>query len=241
MDSAIRPAAGGASAPPPQAVSPAPAAFAALAMLVLFIGSLVVAGVGSGSLPGTADRYVPARIAENLAVLTADATLQLFFGSAMIVLAITLGRYLGTHGLLAWLALVVGVVGGAEFIAAGAVLQETVFNSVFLDSRQAGELAAASGTPDLTALNLAIGVVAGGLRSAGSYSFGLAWIGWAVIGLQTGRLPRPLAIVGVVAGLGFALTNWIGPLAGPFAFFGSLIWLAGLAVVLHRRSRSGEA
>jgi hypothetical protein len=42
--------------------------------------------------------------------------------------------------------------------------------------------------------------------------------------------------VGVVAGLGFALTNWIGPLAGPLAFFGSLIWLSGLAINLFRRS-----
>jgi hypothetical protein len=28
------------------------------------------------------------------------------------------------------------------------------------------------------------------------------------------------------------------PLAGPFAFFGSLIWLSGLATVLFRRSRA---
>jgi hypothetical protein len=30
-----------------------------------------------------------------------------------------------------------GVVGGAAFIAAGAILQETVFHGVFVDSRQA--------------------------------------------------------------------------------------------------------
>ena len=82
---------------------------------------------------------------------------------------------------------------------------------MFVDSRQAAELAAATGASDLTALNLAISVVAGGMRSAGSYAFGLAWIGWAVVGARMGLLPRLLSTVGIVAGLGFALTNWIDP------------------------------
>jgi hypothetical protein len=239
MDAATSPAGLRATAPPPRAVSPVPAAYAALAVFVLFLGALVVAVVGSGALPGAADRYVPARVAENIAVLAADATLQLLLGSALIVMAVTLGRYLGTDELLGWLAMIAGVVGGAAFIAAGAIQQETVFYAVFVDSKQAGELATASGASDLTALNLAINVVAGGMRSVGSYAFGLAWIGWAVIGVRVGRLPRLLGAVGVVAGVGFALTNWIGPLAGPFAFFGSLLWLSGLAIVLFRRSRVG--
>ena len=150
----------------------------------------------------------------------------------------SLGRYLGTDGLVGWLAMIAGVVGGAAFVAAGAIQQETVFYAVFVDSKQASELATASGASDLTGLNLMITVVAGGMRSAGSYAFGLAWIGWAVIGARSSRLPRWLSAVGVIAGFGFALTNWIGPLAGPFAFFGSLIWLAGLALVLFRRSRA---
>jgi hypothetical protein len=229
MDAATSPAGLRATAPPPRAVSPVPAAYAALAVFVLFLGALVVAVVGSGALPGAADRYVPARVAENIAVLAADATLQLLLGSALIVMAVTLGRYLGTDGLLGWLAMIAG----------GAIQQETVFYAVFVDSKQAGELATASGASDLTALNLAINVVAGGMRSVGSYAFGLAWIGWAVIGVRVGRLPRLLGAVGVVAGVGFALTNWIGPLAGPFAFFGSLLWLSGLAIVLFRRSRVG--
>jgi hypothetical protein len=217
--------------------SPGHAAFAALAALVLLLGALVVAGIGSGALPGIADRFVPARVAENIAVLTADATLQLLLGTALIFMAVSLGRYLGTGGLLGWLAMIGGIVGGAAFIAAGAIQQETVFYAIFVDSKQAGELATASGASDLTGLNLMISVVAGGMRSAGSYAFGLAWIGWAVIGARSGRLPRLLSAVGVVAGLGFALTNWVGPFAGPLAFFGSLIWLAGLAMVLFRRSR----
>jgi hypothetical protein len=224
---------------PPRAVSPAPAAYAALAAFGSLIGALVVAGIGSGSgaLPGIADRFVPARVAENIAVLTADATVQLLLGTALIFMAVTLGRYLDTDGLLAWLAMIAGVVGGAAFVAAGAIQQETVFYAVFVDSKQAGELATASGASDLTGLNLMISAVAGGMRSAGSYAFGLAWIGWAVIGARSGRLPRLLSAVGVIAGVGFVLTNWIGPFAGPFAFFGSLIWLAGLAIVLFRRSR----
>ena len=222
---------------PPRPVSPAPAAYASLAAFGSLLGALVVAGIGSGALPGVADRFVPARVAENIAVLTADATVQLLLGTALIVMAVSLGRYLGTDGLLGWLAMIAGVVGGAAFVAAGAIQQETVFYAVFVDSKQAGELATASGASDLTGLNLMISVVAGGMRSAGSYAFGLAWIGWAVIGARSGRLPRPLSAVGVIAGIGFALTNWIGPFAGPFAFFGSLIWLAGLAIVLFRRSR----
>lgn len=222
----------------PRAESPAPAAWAALAVFLLLLVSLAVAGLGSAALPGAADRYVPARVADNLALLTGDATLQLLFGSAMIVLAATLGRYFGSDGLIGWLSLAGGVLGGAAFIAAGAILQETVFYGVFVSSKEAGELAAASGGRDLTALNLAISVVAGGMRSAGSYAFGLAWIGWAVVGARTRQLPRLLSAVGIVAGLGFALTNWIGPLAGPFAFFGSLIWLSGLAFVLFRKARA---
>jgi hypothetical protein len=219
------------------APSPRPATWAALATLLSLLVSLVIAGLGSSALPGTADRYIPTQVARNIPLLTADATLQLAFGTVLIVLAVTLGAYLAPGGIIGRLALVAGVLGGGAFIAAGAVLQETVFYSVFIDSSQASKLAAASGSKDLTALNLAISVVAGGLRSAGSYALGLAWIGWAVLGMRTHRLPRLLCLVGVIAGLGFALTNWIGPLAGPFAFFGSLIWLGGLVFVLFRRNR----
>jgi hypothetical protein len=236
MDAESSPA-GAPARPPTDAVSPRPAAWAALTVFLLLLTFLVFAIFASAALPGTADQYVSARVADNLALLTVGATLQLLFGSALIVMAATLGRYLGTQGLLGWLALVAGVIGGAGFIAAGAILQETVFYGLFVDSRQAAELAAASGARDLTAMNLAISVVAGGMRSAGSYAFGLAWIGWAVIGARAGKLPRLLGIVGIIAGLGFALTNWIGPFAGPFAFFGSLLWLGGLAFVLFRRVR----
>jgi hypothetical protein len=236
MDVATSPAGLRAKAPPTPAVSSAPAAFAALTVFALLLGALVVALVGSRALPGVADRFVPARIADNIALLTADATIQLMLGSAMIVLALTLSSFVGVNGITARVALVAGVVGGAGFITAGAIQQETVFYSMFVDGPQSGELAVASGWNDLTALNMAIGVVAGGMRSAGSYAIGLAWIGWAVIGARSGRLPRLLSGVGVVAGLGFALTNWIGPLAGPLAFFGSLIWLSGLAINLFRRS-----
>ena len=177
-------------------------------------------------------------MADNLGLLTAGATLQLLFGSAMIVLAATLGRYLGTEGLLDRVAMIGGVVGGAAFIAAGAILQETVFYGVFVDSRQAAELAAATGASDLTALNLAISVVAGGDAVGRQLCIrpdvdrlGCRW-------RPDGQLPRLLSTVGIVAGLGFALTNWIGPFAGPFAFFGSLIWLYGLAIVLFRRARA---
>ncbi len=221
--------------------SPAPAAYGALAALGSLLAALVVAVIGSGALPGIADRFVPARVAENLAVLTAEATVQLLLGTALIFMAVSLGRYLGTDGLVGSMAMIAGVVGGAAFVAAGAIQQETVFYALFVDSKQTGELALAAGVTDLTGFNLLISVVAGGMRSAGSYAVGLAWIGWAVIGARSGRLPRPLSVVGVIAGLGFALTNWIGPLAGPFAFVGSLVWLAGLAIALLVRSRTVES
>ena len=218
--------------------SPRPAALAALATLILLLAALVVAGLGSKALPGPADRYLPSLVARNIPVLTGDATGQLLFGTILIVFAVTLGDYLASCGTIGRLAFISGILGGAAFIAAGAVLQETVFNSVFLDNNAASKLADASGSKDLTGLNLAIGVVSGGLRSAGSYAFGLSWIGWSIVGMRTGQLPRLLAVTGVIAGLGFALTNWIGPFAGPFAFFGSLIWLGGLAFVLFRRTPS---
>lgn len=218
------------------APSPRPAAWAALATLLTLLASFVIAGLGSSALPGTADRYISSQVARNIPLLTADATLQLAFGTVLIVLAVTVGGYLVPGGVIGRLALIGGILGGAAFIAAGAVLQETVFYSVFLGGGQASRLAAASGSKDLTALNLAIGVVAGGLRSSGSYLFGLASVGWGVLGMRTNRLPRLLGIVGLIAGLAFALTNWIGPFAGPFAFFGSLIWLGGLALVLFRRT-----
>jgi hypothetical protein len=216
--------------------SPRPAAWAAMATLLSLLASLVIAGLGSSALPGTADRYISTQVARNIPLLTADATLQLAFGTALIVLAVTLGGYLVSGGIIGRLAVIGGILGGAGFIAAGAVQQETVFYSVFIDGGQASRLGAASGSKDLTALNLAIGVVAGGLRSSGSYAFGLAWIGWGIIGMRTNRLPRLLGLVGLIAGLAFALTNWIGPLAGPLAFFGSLIWLSGLVLVLFRRT-----
>jgi hypothetical protein len=181
---------------------------------------------------------VPSKVADNLALVTADATVQLLLGSALVIMAVTLGRYLGLGGLLGWLALVAGVIGGAGFIAAGAIQQETVFYSVFVTSKEATELAAASSANDLTGMNLAIGVVAGGMRSAGSYAFGLAWVGWAVIGARAGQISRWLSAAGVIAGVGFVLANWIGPFSGPLAFFGSVIWLFGLAFVLFRKARA---
>ena len=219
------------------AASPTPAAWAALALLLVLLLIVVVSVIAATTLPGAADRYLPEKVAANIALFTANATGQLLFGSAIIALAATLGRYVGTDGLVAWLAMVGGIVGGAAFIAAGAIEQETVFNSVFVGSKEAGQLAAASGSHDLTALNMAIGNTAGGMRSAGSYAFGVAWIGWSIVGARARRLPRWLAAVGVIAGVGWALTNWIGPIAGPVAFVGSLIWLPGLAIVLFRTSR----
>ncbi len=129
------------------------------------------------------------------------------------------------------------MVAGVGYIGAGAVLQENVFISVFLSPEQARALAAAMGTPDLTATAFTNSVVAGGFRALGSYALGWALVLWGTAALRGGRLPRALSWLGIVAGVLFALTNWIGPLVGPFAFVGLLVWHGWLGgLLLGRRT-----
>lgn len=146
---------------------------------------LPIAAVGVSRLPGPADRYVPSLIARNVVLITADATVQLALGTMLIILAVTLGAHLVPDGTIGRLALIAGIIGGVGFTAAGAITQEAVFNSVFVGGANASKTATAAGLSDLTAVNLAAGQVAGGMRSAGSYSFGLAWFALAVVGMRT--------------------------------------------------------
>ena len=173
--------------------SPAPAAYGALAALGSLLAALVVAVIGSGALPWDR-RSISVPGAGGREPRGADRRgrpVQLLLGTALIFMAVSLGRYLGTDGLVGSMAMIAGVVGGAAFVAAGAIQQETVFYALFVDSKQTGELALAAGVTDLTGFNLLISVVAGGMRSAGSYAVGLAWIGWAVIGARSGDFRVP--------------------------------------------------
>jgi hypothetical protein len=57
---------------------------------------------------------------------------------------------------------------------------------------------------------------------------------WSLTALKTHTLPRRLNWIGMIVALLFGLTVWIGPLTGPIAFLGLLIWHLWLGVLLVR-------
>ncbi len=200
---------------------------------ILFLVFIYGIAIASQVFPGVADSIIPAKIKANILASSLDSTLQLVYGTALIALAILLSYYHAsplTHVLR--LALVAGIIGGAGFIAAGAISQEKVLMSVFWSPQQSTEVANAIGTPDHAVINMALNLTAGGMRSAGSYAFGWALILWGIAGLRAQRFPVVLNWIGMVSGVLFALTNWIGPIAGPLAFLGMIIWHVWLGIYL---------
>jgi hypothetical protein len=210
--------------------------WAALAMVVLWLLAFVTAVVlGTQVFPGYADRFIPAKIQAHLIAATLDGTAQLLMGTALVALAFGLSFYLATPLTpLMQIALLAGIVGGVFMIAAGAGLQENVFTAIFSSAEQNAQLAAAMGVPDVTLINATNAVVAGGMRSTAAYGTGWAMVLWGIVALRTKRLPTMLNWIGIVTGVLFALTVWIGPFTGPIAFLGMLIWHGWLGVRLLR-------
>ena len=209
------------------------AALGAIAILLLvFIYGIAI---GSQVFPGITDPFIPAKIGANMLAASLNSTMQLVYGTAIIALAVLLSYYRPSPlSNVLRIALVAGIIGGAGFIAAGAISQEKVFLSVFYTPEQSMEMAQAIGTSDLTVINMALEMVAGGMRSAGSYAFGWALILWGIVALRARRFPAVLNWIGIASGVFFALTNWIGPIAGPFAFLGLIIWHIWLGIYLLR-------
>jgi hypothetical protein len=208
-----------------------------LTIALLFLTFVYQIAIASQAFPGITDRIIPVKIQANILVLSLESTLQLLYGTAMIALAILLSYYHGSNLTnVLRIALVAGIIGGAGFVAAGAIAQEKVFLSVFLTPEQSKEIATAIGAADHTVINMALNVAAGGMRSAGSYAFGWALILWGIFALRAQRFPVVLNWIGIGSGLLFALTNWIGPIAGPLAFVGLIIWHVWLGFYLLRRN-----
>lgn len=218
-----------------QAVSPKTVGWAALVLFVLWLLALVVAIAQSSVFPGFSDQFIPAKIQANVLMVTLNWLIQLAIGTAIIALALPLSYYLATPlSMMMRFALVAGVLGGAFFVAAGAGGQENVFVSIFYTPEQASQLARAMGTPDLTVINAANNLVAGGFRSTAAYAAGWATVLWSVAALKTKRFPAVLNWIGIVGGILFALTVWIGPITGFPSFLALQVWYIWLAIILLR-------
>lgn len=213
------------------------AAIAVLLLWLLAFGTSIV--LGTQVFPGYADRFIPELIRVNLIVATLDGTIQLLLGVALVALALGVSSTLAASSTpLAQFGLLAGLIGGVFMVAAGAVLQENVFTVIFPTVEQNTQLATAMGVPDVTVLTAANALVAGGLRSTAAFGSGCAMVLWSVLAWKTRQLPTVLNGIGILTGVLFALTVWIGPLTGPFAFLGILIWHGWLGFRLIRSSRT---
>ena len=222
-----------------QAVSPKMIGWAALALFVLWLLAFIVAIAQSSVFPGFSDQFIPAKIQANALVATLNWLLQLAIGTAIIALALPLSYYLATPlNMMMRFALVAGVIGGAFLIAAGAGGQENVFGSLFYTPEQASQLARAIGTPDLTVINVANNVVAGGFRSTAAYATGWAMVLWSIAALKTKKFPAVLNWIGIIGGILFALTVWIGPITGFPSFLALQVWYIWLAIILLRSKQA---
>jgi hypothetical protein len=218
-----------------QAVSPKIIGWAALALFVLWLLAIVTAIVQMSVFPGFSDQFIPAKIQANVLMATLNWLLQLAIGTTVIALALPLSYYLATPlNMMMRFALVAGVIGGAFLVAAGAGGQENVFGSLFYTPEQASQLARAIGTPDLTVINVANNLVAGGFRSTAAYATGWAMVLWSITAMKTKRFPAILNWIGIIGGILFALTVWIGPITGFPSFLAMQVWHIWLAIILLR-------
>lgn len=218
-----------------QGVSPKTIGWAALALFVLWLLAVAVAIAQSSVFPGFSDQFIPAKIQANVLIATLNWLLQLAIGTVVIALALPLSYYLATPlNMVMRFALLAGVIGGAFLVAAGAGGQENVFGSLFYTPEQASQLAAAIGTPDLTVINVANSLVAGGFRSTAAYATGWAMVLWSITALKTKRFPPLLNWIGIIGGLLYALTVWIGPITGFPSFLALEVWHIWLGIVLLR-------
>ena len=222
-----------------QTVSTKMIGWAALALFVLWLLAIVVAIVQSSVFPGFSDQFIPAKIQANVLMSTVNWLLQLAIGTTVIALVLPLSYYLATPlNTMMRFALVAGVIGGAFFVAAGAGGQENVFGSLFYTPEQASQLARAIGTPDLTVINATNSLVAGGFRSTAAYATGWAMVLWSITALKSKRFPAVLNWIGIIGGILFALTVWIGPITGFPSFLAMQIWHIWLAIILLRSKQA---
>jgi hypothetical protein len=211
------------------------AGWSALSVLIIWLASFAGAMLASRAFPGVADQFLPAKIQANVTLASLSWLLQVALGTALVALAVPLSDYLaGSSGWLYHFALISGIVAGLFLIAAGAGGQENVSAGAFYTRQQATDLANAVGTSDLTVINVANDVVAGGMRSTAAYASAWSMVLWGIAALKTRKLPVALIWIQIVTGVVFGLTVWIGPLVGPIAFLGMLIWSAWLAIYLLR-------
>lgn len=223
--------------PSPQSSTAKAAGWASLAMFALWILALVTSIMQSTALTSMVDALVPSKIQPNILLISFGWLVQLLIGTATVALALPLSYYLTAP--LTWttrFALVAGIVAGAFMIAAGAGGQENIFVAVFYTPDYSSALAKAMGTPDLTAVNAANSLVAGGMRSTSAYAMGWAVVLWSITALRLGHFSKVIHWIGIVAGVLFALTVWIGPITGFPAFLGFLVWHLWLGIVLLRSS-----
>lgn len=218
-----------------QGVSPKTVGWAALALFVLWLLAIAVAIAQSSVFPNFSDQFIPAKIQANVLMATLNWLLKLAVGTAVIALSLPLSYYLATPlNMATRFALLAGVIGGAFLVAAGAGGQENVFGSLFYTPEQASQLAGAIGTPDLTVINAANSLVAGGFQSTAAYATGWAMVLWSITALNTRRLPAALNWIGIIGGLLYALTVWIGPITGFPSFLALEVWHIWLAIHLLR-------
>jgi hypothetical protein len=215
--------------------SPKLVGWVALALFVLWLLALIGSIAQMSMFPGFADQFIPAKIQANVWMASLGWLIQLAIGTAIIALALLLSYHLATPlNMMMRLALVAGVIGGAFLVAAGAGGQENVFGSLFYTSEQASQLAQAIGTPDLTVMNATNSLVAGGFRSTAAYATGWAMVLWGITALRTKRFPAVLNWIGIIGGILYALTVWIGPITGFPSFLALQVWHLWLAISLLR-------
>ena len=216
--------------------SPKQAGWLSIALFVLWILAFADAAIlQSRVFPNPSDQFVPAKIQANLVVATLGWLSQIAIGTAFFAFSFLLTEYLATPlSMLPRVACVAGIVAGVFLVAAGAGGQENVYVSVFSTPEQAGELARAIGTADLMVITATNYWVAGGFRSTAAYAQSWAMLLWSLTALKTRTLPRILNWLGMIVAVLFGLTVWIGPLTGPIAFIGLLIWHLWLGMMFVR-------
>ncbi len=208
---------------------------AALAIFTLWLVAFAVAIAVSSLFPNMNDQLIPAKIQANVLAVSLNWFTQMALGTACIALVLPLSKYLSTPpSILVQFALLAGIAGGVFLVAAGAGGQENVFVSIFYTPEQSKQLAQALGTSDLTVINAANNLVAGGMRSTAAYATGWAMLLWSIAAQKNKRLPLVLNGIGILTAILYALTVWIGPIVGLFSFVGMLIWHLWLGLFLLR-------
>lgn len=205
--------------------------FAALYMAAAYLIGIVIFLVVLDTLSITDPvQKVALNVEKVTIVFSTNLLMYVFFGVALIVLALALYRQLkGSSHPLMQIALAIGVVWAGSLIASGMVANAGLSVVVPLYAKD----------PAQAALTWqAIEVVADGLGNAnGEILGGLFTLMISLGGLRTGGIPRGLNLLGLgVGALGIVtLVPVLTDLAGVFGL-GQIVWFVGLGIVLLRNS-----